>query len=67
MKNKVAIFRLEKGMSQETLAANAGISRPYLSEIETGAQTNITNKVMTKLATALGKSVSDIFFADNVV
>ncbi len=32
----VKILRKHRGMTQEELAAKAGISRPYLTEIETG-------------------------------
>ena len=32
----VKILRNHRGMTQEELAAKAGISRPYLTEIETG-------------------------------
>lgn len=46
------ILRKFRGMTQEDLAATAGISRPYLTEIETGAK-NGSIKAIQKLATAL--------------
>lgn len=59
--NKVAEFRKERGMSQEELAEKAGISRPYLSQIETQRQQTVSNSVMFKIASALGVSYEIIF------
>ena len=67
MKNKVAYFRKIKGWSQEKLSKEAQISRPYLSEIETGTQKVVTNIVMIKIAKALEKSVEEVFFTPDVV
>ena len=61
MTNKVAEFRKERGMSQEELAEKAGISRPYLSQIETQRQQTVSNSVMFKIAAALGVSYETIF------
>ncbi len=62
MINKVAALRSIKGFSQEHLAKIVGISRPYLSEIETGKANNIGGNLMLKIARALGALVEDIFF-----
>lgn len=35
-KNPIKIIRKYRGMTQQDLADSAGISRPYLTEIETG-------------------------------
>lgn len=61
MVNRVAEYRKEKGMSQAELAEKAGISRPYLSQIETQTQQVVSNAVMFKLAQALGVSFEHIF------
>ena len=42
-------FRLEKGLSQEEYAFEAGIHRTYVSDIERGAR-NPTARVIEKLA-----------------
>jgi len=65
--SKLAEFRAKHGLTQEELAVKSGVSRPYISEIETGSQKVITNTVMLKLANALSESVSDIFFTIDVV
>ncbi|PEC13564.1 helix-turn-helix transcriptional regulator [Bacillus thuringiensis] len=58
--NKIAELRKEKLMSQETLAALAGLSRTYISEIENNKkQPNV--KLAIKIAGILGTNVESIF------
>ena len=45
-------------MKQGELARRIGVSRPYISRIETGAADNITVDVLVKLAGVLGVPVS---------
>jgi transcriptional regulator with XRE-family HTH domain len=52
--------RLALDLSQEELAARAGVHRTYLSDIERGAR-NITITVLTRLAEALEVRVSRLF------
>ena len=61
LKNRVAEFRKERGLSQEELAEKAGVSRPYISQIETQRQQVISNTVMFRIAEALGVSYELIF------
>ena len=61
MKNRVAEFRKERGLSQEELAEKAGVSRPYISQIEKQRQQVISNTVMFRIAEALGVSYELIF------
>ena len=61
MLNKVKEYRKKRGMTQAQLAERANICRPYLSAIESGKQTRISNVVMFQIA-ALFKSRSTIFF-----
>jgi transcriptional regulator with XRE-family HTH domain len=63
MENKVAELRKTRGFTQTELAQKAGISRPYLSAIEKGKQAVISNVIMLKIAKALNKPVTEIFFA----
>lgn len=51
--------RLRQGLSQEKLAAKAGVHRTYIGMIER-AEKNITLTNMEKIAKALGKKVGDL-------
>lgn len=64
MKNKLKEIREEQGLSQEKLAEKSTVSRTIISELETGKTDVITNVTLEKLASALGKKVTDIFFQD---
>jgi DNA-binding XRE family transcriptional regulator len=50
--NPVKIARKFRGMTQESLAAASGLSRPYLAEIETGRKDGSVNAIKA-LAAAL--------------
>lgn len=52
-------LRLEKGLSQEAFAEEAGIHRTYVSDIERGAR-NPTILVVEKLAERLGTTVAEL-------
>lgn len=52
----VKIMRKFRGFTQAELAAKAGISRPYLTEIETGKKDG-SIRAMKSLAEVLGVSV----------
>jgi DNA-binding XRE family transcriptional regulator len=62
MKNKLKETREEQGMSQEELAEKSKVSRTTISELETEKKEVTTNITLEKIAIALGKKVSDIFF-----
>jgi transcriptional regulator with XRE-family HTH domain len=51
-----AVRRLREllGISQEALAERSGLSQGYLSQIESGAWTGITEDVLGRIAKALG-------------
>lgn len=55
--------RREKNMSQQQLAEKSGISRAIISGLECGSITVTTTDTLLKIASALGKKVSDIFLA----
>lgn len=65
MTNKVRQFRDELGMSQEELSMQVGITRPYLSNIETGNKKPSVFLAL-KIAKVLNKNVEDLFFIDSV-
>lgn len=56
---KVREERLKQGLSQEELAAKAGVHRTYIGMIER-AEKNITLSNIAKVAQALGLSVSEL-------
>ena len=53
-------LRLEKGLSQESLANQSDIDRTYISDIEKGER-NISLKVIERLAETLQISLSELF------
>src|SRR5215469_12887012 len=58
--SRVRAARIERGIGQGQVAAEAGISRQALSAIESGAYTpNVTAAL--RLAQALGKTVESLF------
>ena len=63
--NPVRVWRKHRGMTQEALAQAAGISKPYLSQIETGKRTG-TAEVLVAIADALGVTVDDVMPREKV-
>lgn len=57
--NPVKVWREYRGLKAKDLAATAGISAAYLSQIETGERTG-TMKVIKSLAGALAVSSDDL-------
>ena len=52
-------LRTKAGLSQEQLAAKAGLNRTYVGDVERGER-NIAVVNMQKLAKALGARLSDV-------
>ncbi len=61
LKNRLAMIRKEKKLSQSDLAGMVGVSRNTISSIETG-QFNPTAKLALILCIALDKQFEDIFY-----
>lgn len=55
----VRVFREHRGMTQEDLATKTGISRPYLTAIESGSRTG-SLKILKKIAGILNISVENL-------
>ena len=55
-------LRLERGLTQEALAVDAGIDRTYVSRLERGLE-NPTVAVLEKLARALSSNIEELFRA----
>jgi len=58
--------REELKMSQVELAKKAKVSRTIISGLESGSITVTTTDTLLKIARALGKKVSEIFFEEFV-
>lgn len=56
---RIKNLRRKKGLSQEKLAAEAGLHRAYLWEVEKGR--NISVKTAYKIARALGIGLRELF------
>lgn len=55
----VKSWRQQRGMSQQSLSASAGITRPYLARVETGVQT-VSVDNLEKLAKALSVDIVEL-------
>ena len=53
-------LREGKGFSQDHLAKKAGVTREYLTMLESGARRNPSLAVLQRLAKALGVSVGEL-------
>lgn len=53
-------LRVRRGLSQESLAVDAGIDRTYVSGLERGLE-NPTVAVLERLATALNSEIVEFF------
>ena len=54
------------GITQEELAEKSGVSRVTISGLENGTERNTMSKTLIKLANALGTTVDQIFYTENV-
>ena len=57
--NPIGVYRNHRNMTQQELAAEAGINTAYLSQIETGRRTGSTRTVAA-IARALDVAVDDL-------
>jgi DNA-binding Xre family transcriptional regulator len=61
--NPIRVWREHRGLTQQELAEAAGISKPYLSQLETGKRKGRT-KVLSAIASALNLALGDIVKVD---
>ena len=59
----IRVWREYRGYTQQQLSEAAGISKPYLSQIETGKRTG-TTEVLAGIAKALDLTIDDIVETD---
>lgn len=57
--NPIRVWREYRGLTQQQLADKAGISKPYLSQIESGQRKGST-EVLAAIAKALDLSLDDL-------
>ncbi len=62
MGSKLKLVREEARITQKELADKSGVSRTIISGIESGRVKTTTTDTLIKIANALEKKVSDIFF-----
>jgi len=58
--NPIKVWREYRGQTQQQLADTAGISKPYLSQIETGKRKG-TVDILSAIAKALNVSLDDLY------
>lgn len=63
LRNRLRLARAEMGITQEELAALAGVTRQTVSSIETGQYCPSTRLALI-LANKLGKKVEDLFYLE---
>ncbi|MDP2906139.1 MAG: helix-turn-helix transcriptional regulator [Candidatus Omnitrophota bacterium] len=58
---RIAELREEKHLNQSELARKLGVSQQFISQIETGQESNLTLDTILRLARTLGRSVKITF------
>jgi len=58
---RIAELREEKHLNQSELAKKLGVSQQFISQIETGQESNLTLDTIVRLARSLGRSVKITF------
>ena len=61
--NPIRVWREYRGLTQQQVAEAAGISKPYLSQLESG-QRKGTAEVLAAVARALNVSLDDVVMSD---
>lgn len=58
-------IRKNKGITLNELASATGLNAGYLCHIERGTRTNPSKDTMEKIASALGRTVSEVFYSED--
>lgn len=61
--NPIKVWREYRGLTQQQLAGKVKISKPYLSQIETGKRTG-TTEILSAIAKALDVSLEEVVMTD---
>lgn len=62
--NNIKEFRTNSGMTVRKLAKESNVAIGYISALENNKSHNPSMEVMTRIATALEKTVVQVFFED---
>ena len=62
--NPIKVWREYRELTQQQLADTAGISKPYLSQIETGKRMG-TTEILSAIAKALDVSLDEVITTNN--
>ena len=60
--NQIKLIRKQKGITLAELSDITGISSGYLCHLEKGSRKNPSLSIMEKIAKALNKNISEVFF-----
>ncbi len=60
LKVRLRRWRRARGLTQEELAKKAGVTKFYISQLETGIRDNPSLPVLQRLAKALGVSAGEL-------
>jgi transcriptional regulator with XRE-family HTH domain len=63
---RIKEIRKQEGLTQEVLSKKSGVSRAIISSLETNSEVITSTLTLQKIAKALGRNVSDLFFEENV-
>ena len=66
MFRKIRDARIARGMTQEELSERSGVSRVTIIGLENGKILNAKTGTLRKIASALGMTLDEIFFGDDV-
>lgn len=66
MQYRIKEFRKEMNMTQDELAQKSGVSRTIISGLESGTISTTTTETLMKIASCLGKKVSDLLLEPTV-
>jgi transcriptional regulator with XRE-family HTH domain len=59
--DRLRYYRRQRGLTQQSLADQAGLPRSYVGHLETGQRSNPSMQVLLKLLYALDVSLSEFF------
>lgn len=64
--NKIKFFRVKKTITVKKLSEISGVAVGYISELENNHKSNPSKEIMERISTALGQTVIDVFFPEEI-